>query len=191
MEQTPTTFDHVFKTWLENELEPTDARDILKLARSKKFNSIAEWRLATAMRLGLDRKDWFVSEIENPNDALPKVIIGPFKGWSIHFENKLTTSFEQALEIDAFFQWCQGHNRIPRIAQDFPLPTQVILLQKPNGDLIHIEGGHRICAVAYAKKIGKPIDFAGKPPVTAAIAQVTEEEIATLQDFLKRGTDKQ
>jgi hypothetical protein len=184
------TFDKVFMTWLQMEIGNAPDRDMLALAKSKGFNSITEWRLATALRMGLDTREWSEVIIDDPNQALPQVIIGPYKGWSIHFDNQLNTSFEQALEIPAFFDWCKTHNRIPSIAQNFPFGSTVILLQTPDGKMIHVEGGHRICAIAYAKKIGQPIDFKGKPPIKAYVAKIPEDEIPKLQSFLKQGTGK-
>jgi hypothetical protein len=181
------TFDHVFKYWLINELDVLEERDLLALAKSKGFNSIVEWRLATALRLGMDTKAWEEIVIDNPNETLPKIIVGPFQGWSKFFDNQFETSFARALEIPAFFDWCQTHNRIPDIAEKFPAKTEIVLFQKPNGDYIHIEGGHRICAVAYAQKLGKRVES----QVTAAVAQITEEEIGNLKQFLKDGTEKQ
>lgn len=183
------TFDHVFKNWLENELEPSDQRDILALAKSKGFGSITEWRLATALRLGLDKMEWKLETIEDPNQTLPQIIIGPYQGWSKFFDNQINTNFEQALEIPEFFEWCKTHNRISRIATDFPRPTTLILLKTSNGQLIHIEGGHRICAVAYANKIGTPVELKNGD-VQAFTAPTTDTEIEGLKEFLKRGTNK-
>ena len=188
------TFDQVFNLWLENEIDQIDqaeTRGTLEIAKAKGFSSIAEWRLQTALRLGMDKKIWTLETIDHPNEALPNIIIGPYQGWSRFFDNRLETTFVQALEIPEFFDWCKTHDRIIPISINFPLPTSVILFRKPGGSLIHIEGGHRICAVAYRRKIGQPIDFAGKPAVKAAIAPVDEPEIGKMLEFLKRGTGKQ
>src|SRR6185436_17868086 len=96
----------------------------------------------------------------DPGETLPKIIIGPYPGWQQFITNKrLFTTFAQAVEIPEFFDWCKNHDRVVPLSQNFPLPTTLILFRKENGGLIHIEGGHRICAVAYANKIGQPIDF--------------------------------
>jgi hypothetical protein len=184
------TFDHVFKSWVENELEPSNERDILALAKSKGFGSISEWRLTTALRLGLDKKEWVVKKFNDPNTELPKMIIGPYKGWSQFFDNQIKTSFEEALEIPEFFSWCQSHNRIPNIAKHFPTPTTLILFETTSGRYIHIEGGHRICAAAYAKKIKTPIKFTLNS-VQAFVTTISDKEIDNLKKFLDRGTNKQ
>jgi hypothetical protein len=171
MNQKNISFDEVFRIWLDNEVLKVEGRDLLPVAKSKGFNSIAEWRLATALALRMDLKDWTLQVIKDPNRVLPEVVVGPYPGWSKFFHNTLNTTFEQALHINEFWQWCQGHDRIVPLSKNFPLPTTIILLQKENGQLIHVEGGHRICAVAYTQKIGKPIDFTNKPPVTAAVAR--------------------
>jgi hypothetical protein len=185
------TFDEVMLEWLTAEVKQIEGRNILPLAQSKGFNSITEWRLATAVRLGMDTKQWRIEQINNPNEVLPNIIIGPFQGWSKFFDNKIDTTFAQALEIPAFFDWCTGHDRIQPIAANFPSATSLILFRKPNGQLIHIEGGHRICAVAYGIKINKPIDLNGKTPITAMIADIVESQIPGLIEFLRRGTFKQ
>lgn len=184
------TFDDVFLIWLNAEVNQIEGQDILPLAVKKGFTSIAEWRLNTALRLGMDKKAWHIETIEDPATVLPKIIIGPYQGWSQFLSNKLSTSFEQALEISEFFEWCKTHNRIIPISKNFPTGTTIILFRKSNGDLISIEGGHRICAAAFAEKIKEPIDF-GSRTVQAAIANVSDEEISNLIDFLKQGVFKQ
>lgn len=193
MKSKPISFDEVFKIWLDAEVLQIEGRNILPVAKSKGFNSIVEWRLSTALRLGMDTKEWTLETIENPNETIPKIIIGPYKGWSLFFENRLETSFTQALEIPEFFEWCQTHDRIVPIANNFPIPTTFILFRKTNGDLIHIEGGHRLCAVAYREKIGQPIklvDSVNHSLVTAAIAAIGGDEITGLIKFLEQGTAK-
>ena len=190
------SFDEVFKIWLDNEVTAVEGRDLLPLAQSKGFTSITEWRLANALRFGLDKLQWSLEIIDNPAEVLPNVIIGPYKGWSIQndvkfFDNQLNTTFAQALEIPDFFDFCNTHDRIVPLAKKFPLPTSIILVRKSSGELIHIEGGHRMCAVAYAQKIDKPIDFENKPPVSAAIADITDEQFEFIKQFAKQGTDKQ
>ncbi len=182
-------FDEVFKIWLDIEIEKTEGRDLLPVAKEKGFTSVTEWRMNTALKLEMDKKEWYLEDIPSPAEFLPKIIIGPFQGWQRLIEKKLEISFEQAMEIPEFFEWCQTHDRIVPIAEHFPLPTTIILYRKPDGNLIHVEGGHRICAVAYANKIGKPIDFS-KGKVTAAIADITDDDISKMLAFLNRGTHK-
>ncbi|MCC7356003.1 MAG: hypothetical protein IT410_00070 [Candidatus Doudnabacteria bacterium] len=184
------TFDEVFKIWMDAEVMQVEGRDTLPVAKAKGFNSITEWRLATALRFGMDKKDWTLETIKNPGKELPKIIIGPYPGWSKFFDNQLTTTFAQAMEIPEFFKWCKTHDRVVPLSENFPLPTTIILFRKPNGDLLHIEGGHRICAVAYANILGKPIQFDDQRPVTAAIADVSEAEVVNLIELIKRGTGK-
>ena len=121
------TFDEVFKMWLDAEATPVYGRNLLALARSKGFTSITGWRLDTAKRLGMDQKEWTLEVIENPNDVLPNIIVGPYKGWSTQqgvefFHNQLITTFAQALKIPIFLEWCSKHDRIIQISQNFPLP---------------------------------------------------------------------
>jgi hypothetical protein len=184
------TFDEVFKIWFDAEVTQIEGRDILPVAQSKGFNSIVEWRLSTALRLRMDKKDWELVSVNNPNEILPNIIIGPYQGWSKFFDNKLTTSFAEALEIPEFFEWVSTHDRIIPLSKDFPSPTTIILFQKENGDFICIEGTHRICAVAYKNKVGEPIEL-NNNSITAAIAQIKDSEIEELVGFLKEGTSKQ
>ncbi|HEX3095713.1 MAG TPA: hypothetical protein VHQ20_01170 [Patescibacteria group bacterium] len=189
------TFDEVFKIWLDNEISSTQYRDVLSFVATKGFTSIAEWRLQTALKLGMDKREWTLETIDNPHEELPKIKVGPYKGWSNQngiefFKNELNTSFAEAVEMPEFFDWVSKHDRIIPISKNFPLPTTLILFRKENGDLIHIEGGHRICAVAYTNKIGEPIEFEGKPPVSAAIANISDEEIKHFLEVMQQGTDK-
>lgn len=185
------TFDEVFLSWIHADIMQIEGRDILPVAKQKGFNSISEWRLATALRLGLDTKEWHEEQIDDPENALPKVIVGPYQGWSVFFDNKLTTSFEDALKIPEFLDWCKSHDRIIPITQNFPPQTKLILLRKENGDLVHIEGGHRICAIAYTKAIGQPINLSEKLPISAYVANLSDDELANYISFLTLGTDKQ
>jgi hypothetical protein len=185
------TFDEVFKIWMDSEVGKIEGRDILSTAKAKGFTSIVEWRLATALQLGMDKKSWVMETIYNPNDVLPNIIIGPYQGWSKFFDNKFTITFAQALEIPEFLEWCKTHDRIVPISENFPVPSTIILFRKKNGQLIHIEGGHRICAIAYAKKVNKLINFDNKLPLTAAITEIDDSEINNLIEFLKQGTFKQ
>lgn len=183
------------KIWLDNEVGQVEGRDLLPVALNKGFASIEEWRTTNALRFGMDKLDWILEKIDNPGEVLPNVIIGPYRGWSIQkdvefFDNQLSTTFAQALEIPAFFDFCKTHDRIVPLSEKFPLPTSIILFRKASGELIHVEGGHRMCAVAFAKKIGKPIKFEGKPQVAAAIADITEEKFRELVAMAKTSTDK-
>lgn len=183
------TFDEVMLLWLEAEINQVEGRNILPVAKQKGFSSITEWRLATALRLNLDKKDWILQTLDNPITTLERIIIGPYQGWSKFFNNQLNTSFAQALEIPEFFEWCQTHDRIIPISQNFPQETTIILFKDSQNRLIHIEGGHRVCAAVYAKKIGKPIDFKNRA-VRIAVAPISGEEIEVLKKFLIEGTFK-
>lgn len=176
MNQQRLMFDQVFAIWLVNEVGNPEEGNYLSVAEEKGFSSVVEWRLDMALKFKLNTKEWFLTEIADPAETLPRIVIGPFKGWSKFFDNKLETTFEQALEIPEFYEWCVQHDRIPKIADHFPIPTTLILLRKPNGQLLHIEGGHRICAFSFAKKNGKAINA----EITAAIANITEDELAAL-----------
>lgn len=179
------TFDQVFNLWMDAEVHPLPGRNLLAMAKKKGFNSITEWRLATAVKLGLPKKKWILTTITNPNITAPKIIIGPFAGWSRFFSNQLSTSFGSALKITEFFEWCKKHDRISKLGKHLPLPTTVILLQKPNGKYICIEGGHRICAISYAKQIGKPLKFTKTKKLTAAIAKITNAELSQLKKLIQ------
>lgn len=74
------TFDDVFLYWLQVETNQIEGRDILSVAKQKGFNTIAEWRLMTAKRLGLDTKEWQEEIISDPEITIPKIIVGPYQG---------------------------------------------------------------------------------------------------------------
>ncbi len=183
------SFDEVFLIWLAAEVYQIEGRNILSVAQQKGFSSIAEWRLNTALRLGLDKKAWSVEYVTEPTKALPNIIIGPYHGWSKFFDNQLETSFKDALEIPEFLQWCKTHDRIIPISGNFPKPSSIICLRRTDGKLIHIEGGHRICAVAYTQKIGQPIKLTNED-ISLVVADISDEEIAILKQFLLEGTSK-
>jgi len=184
------TFDEVFKIWLDIEVGRKEGRNILPVAREKGFTSIAEWRLATALRLGMDKKEWQKVTIENPGEELPNIIVGPYTGWQRLLDHSLETTFGQAVEIPEFLEWCKTHDRIVPLAEKFPQETPVILYRRPDGKFIQVEGGHRICAVAYAKKIGKPIRF-NPNSITALVAEADQQDLENMRVFLNQGTGKQ
>ncbi len=185
------SYSDVLKIWVDNETLNTRAADILKLAQQKGFASIAEWRSDIAVRLGMDRQKWSLQEIADPSTTLPSIIIGPYPGWSKFIDNHLHTSFAQALKTSPQFrEWCSTHDRIIPLAKDFPKSTTLILYQAHDGRLIHLEGGHRICTVAYQKVIGRPIVFTGRS-VYAAVATITDADLEMLHKLLWKGTNKQ
>lgn len=183
------SFDQVFVSWLASEVENIEGRDILAVAVEKGFSSIAEWRLNTCIRMGLDKKVWHLEELSDPNIVIPSVKIGPYKGWSKFFNNLLNTSFAEALKIEGFFEWARQHERIQGIMKNFPLETTLVVLRKPNGDLLHIEGGHRMCAVALAKELGEPVNFTNRK-VFLASSDMSEKETPKYKTFLNDGTNK-
>lgn len=184
------SFDEVFHLWMTEELKPSGKRDVLKFVQKQKgFSSITEWRLATALKLGLDKKQWELVKIKKTNKILPNVIIGPYQGWSKFFDNKITTTFANALKIPEFLEWCETHDRLKGMIKNFPKNSTIILFQKPNGEYIHIEGGHRICALALQIAMGEPIKFNKDEYMHAVIAQISTSEIAKLKQFLKSGTN--
>src|SRR6185503_14245750 len=138
MDNKSITFDQVFNIWMDAEANQVEGRNILPVAKEKGFGSIAEWRLATALKLGMDKKEWSLVTIENPDEVLPNIIIGPYRGWSKFFDNHLNTTFAQALEIPEFFEWCKTHDRVVPLSQNFPLPTAIILFRRADGRLICI-----------------------------------------------------
>jgi hypothetical protein len=190
MENNILTFEEVFNIWMEAEESVIEGRDLLALAQSKGFESISAWRRSIALRLEMDRKEWKLETIKSPNEVLPQILVGPYQGWSRFFDNQLHTSYAQAVAIPEFLEWCHTHDRIIPISQNFPKHTTLILYRKPDGRLIHIEGGHRICAVAYRQELGSPIDFRERS-VKAAVAEIDDVEIAKLLKFLEQGTSNQ
>lgn len=202
MESKKLTFDQVFSIWMKAEQNQVDGPKYLPVAKARGFNSVTGWRRATATRLGMQNKQWHLEEIKNPEEVIANIIVGPYPGWSLFLKNKLHTTFKKAIELPKFFEWCKSHDRIPFIAEQFPLPTTLILFRRPNGELIHIEGGHRACAFVYAQKIGKPINLKQSKEkdklgnlksnkIFAAIADIDENDEKVMLELLEKGTGKQ
>ncbi len=78
MDRKDITFDQVFKIWFDSEIEQLENRVLLPVAKARGFNSIVEWRLTTAIRLGMDTKQWSLQKIDNPEDFFTK-----YYCWSI------------------------------------------------------------------------------------------------------------
>lgn len=184
------SFEEVFGIWMDNEAVEVPGRNLLKVAQEKGFGTVRDWRMATALRLGMDAKEWRLFTVTDPNGFLPNVLMGPYQGWQQFMPQKLTASFADALNVKAFYEWCQTHDRVKHLAQNFPVPSTVILFKLPNGRFMQVEGGHRMCAVAYRVHKGQPIQFP-ENTVRAAVADITDGEFQQLFVFLRQGTDKQ
>ena len=184
------SFEEVFGIWMDNEAVEVPGRNLLKVAQEKGFGTVRDWRMATALRLGMATKQWRIYAVTDPNGFLPNVLMGPYQGWQQYMPNKLTASFADALNVKVFYEWCKTHDRVQPLAKHFPLSTTVILYRLSDNRFLQIEGGHRMCAVAYRVHKGQPIQFP-ENTVRAAVADITDTEFQQLFVFLRQGTDKQ
>jgi hypothetical protein len=183
-----TTFDHLFAYWIQEELKTPN---LIEVAKSKGYNNISQWRLDTAIRLGLPEKRWQIIEVLDYMQIVPNIIIGPFQGWNalIPKDQQLTISFAEALNNnEEFYTWVLSNQRIIDIQENYPpAATFIVFKLKESGRYIHIEGGHRICAIALSAKQGREV----RTKVNLAMAEIDSIEVPKLHHFLLDGTFKQ
>jgi hypothetical protein len=179
------TWDEVFQRWYERE---GTREEWQKFAQEVKgWPDWKSWRSFSADHFGAKNRSWKLYEIKNPNEVIPKLIIGPWQGWQKHFKEKNVHTFEYLVRNCR--EWVEKNGKVTQIKNSFPEKTEFIgILIKKTDEMILFEGSHRAAAVALAQEIGKPIQFKNGP--TIAITEVSQEERIAFNKMLDRGTHK-
>lgn len=177
----------IFETWRLGEgLNPA----WIKLAQEKGWPDWESWRQHSASFIQADQRPWKIFTIENPTEFIPKMIVGPYKGWQNNFIEDTHYHLHTFQElVEKAKDWCINNAGVLGIMKNFPQETQFIgLYLKDQDRVICFEGTHRSTAVTLAKALNHPIDFTGNP--TIAITELTNDEINKIQEMITQGTQR-
>ena len=177
-------FEDIFDIWRSHEGSNPDW-----IYCATKINGWPDWDSWRRYMLSLlkpEKQTWNIYEINDANTFIPDMQIGPFEKWQemLPEENKYT--FLEALEFENFNNFAKSSEKIQDIIKNFPKKTQLMAVyDELTKKIICIEGTHRSAAVAYAKKIEKPISFNSKPKI--AIMVLKEMDRGVVKEMIARG----
>ena len=179
------SWEEVFENWYKREGTREEWQKVA--TEVKGWPDWKSWRKASADFIGAEKRTWKLYEIVNPNDTLPKFIIGPWQGWQKNFDEKNVQSFEYLIKNCR--DWVDKNGKINQIKENFPEKSELIgIFIKETNEMVLFEGSHRAAAVALAKEMGQPIQFKNNP--TIAVTEISQTEKNLLDEKLKQGTHK-
>ncbi|MBI4714021.1 hypothetical protein HY771_02440 [Candidatus Uhrbacteria bacterium] len=150
------SWQEIFNVWKSNEgLDPVWQA----FAKNEKgWDTWEEWRGYQASILGASEREWKLFEILDPNQTVPKFLIGPFQGWQKLFEEKNIRTFEDLVHDKT--EWVKENIGIKTRREHFPQPTQFIgLYIEDKQKIVMYEGHHRSAAISLAVFEHNPIVF--------------------------------
>jgi len=178
------SWDEIFENWYKRE---GSRKEWQKFATEVKgWPDWRSWRKSAADFIDADKREWKLYEIENPNEFIPKCLIGPWKNWQNNFEEKNKHTFEDLIKMHP--HWVNDNGKIQQIKNDFPDKNEFIGIYFQNSDrFVIFEGSHRAAAIAQAVAERNPINFKTNPII--AVTEFSEEEAELLRKKLERGTN--
>ncbi len=180
-----TTWEEVFATWKEHEGSDPVWQDFA--IQKKGWKSWEDWRAYHAGLAGLQKREWKLYEIHNPNDVIPNFVIGPFHIWQGHFEEKNKHTFADLIQTN--IDWVQKHIGVEHRLKTFPEHTQFIGIYIEGDDkIVLFEGHHRCTTVAFAQMQGKPIEFVYNPTIALTVMSKEEKE-NVLDEMIDKPSD--
>ena len=143
-------WEEVFLEWYKSEGENPNW---LELAKSRGYNSWAEWRLdGYAKRFGCEKARWGFFEITNPGEVVKDWFGGPFRTWiERHYSGAKTKTFAELAQEPAIL----GQAAVKAMTVDYPVNSVISALKLPDKRIFVIEGMHRACALAVMNAQGK------------------------------------
>ncbi|MDD4995229.1 MAG: hypothetical protein PHW53_02065 [Patescibacteria group bacterium] len=176
-------WDEVFQHWHEREGSREEWQKVA--TEVKGYPDWQSWRKASADFIGAEGRNWKLYEILNPNEVMPKFLIGPWQNWQKNFQEKNKHTFEDLIRMCP--DWVNANGKIQQIKNNFPEQNEFIgIYFKESGKFVLFEGTHRASAIAQAVAEGKPIEFKNNPII--AVTEFSEEEAELLRKKLERGT---
>ena len=147
----PCEWEEVFLEWYKN--EGTNPNWI-KLAQDRGHASWADWRInGYARRFACAQADWALYEIIDPAAVVSGWYGGPFRTWIEKWYNGgKAKTFSELADLPTIASHAGIRSRI----ENYPVDSAISALELPDGRVFVIEGMHRACALALAKKEGKP-----------------------------------
>lgn len=180
-----TTWKDIFENWKNSEGVELSWQQV---AREKGWPDWESWRRNSLAPMKPEMLSWEMFEFDNPMEEIPAMVMGPYKAWQKGIEEKNKLTFTEFLEIPAEYERFVRHIGVLERMNDFPDTSMIGVIRPDNGKLVCIEGHHRACAVALAKKLEKEIIF--KNPIRIAVAKLPPGGEVALDQMLARGTEK-
>jgi hypothetical protein len=181
-----TTWAKVFEGWESR--EASNPGWIRCATEIKGWPDWESWRKFSASQVGAENRAWQIYEFTDPINDIPKMLVGPYKGWQSKLPGKNKQSFEELLNIPENYEFFRKHSAIDSLLKNFPSPTEFIGLIREDGRIVCLEGHHRATAVALAKKENRAIYFKGT--IRIALAKLPKEEYLLLNAALERGSSQ-
>ena len=182
-----TTWSDVFADWQEREATNPDW---VTLAKEKGWSDWKSWRLHTADQLDAKNREWSLFQFDDPIAKIPKILMGPYKGWQSRSTEPNTASFFDLLSIPANYQHFLQCEPVIEMRQDLPFATTLIgLRDTESGNIICLDGHHRCTAITIASMDGQQFDFSNAP-ITIALCDITKKDLPILDTILSNGTEK-
>jgi hypothetical protein len=144
-------WEEVFLEWYKNEGETPHWKE---LAKERRFNSWADWRInGYARRFECEKAKWGFYEVSNPSQVVLSWFGGPFRTWiERHYDGQKTKSFSELASRSDI----SNHATIRAMMENYPKDSVVSALELSDGRIFVIEGMHRTCALAVMAKENKP-----------------------------------
>jgi len=173
------SWTEVFATWKSQEGSDPIWQEFAR--REKGWDSWEAWRSHASQQWSAASRDWSLYSIENPNESIPDFLLGPFKAWQGHFDEKLVHTFRDLVAKKQ--EWVRENSGIKSRLNKFPADTQLIGVYLPKSDQIMIlEGHHRCSAVALAVASGTPIHFEKAPVI--ALTTIDDTDLALFEKLI-------
>jgi len=150
----PLTASQVFDIWREIEEPLEHWRGVWQ---SKGFKSWEDWRHTTHAPLFEKELNWNLYKVNEPAKSVPEWRGGMFHGWSKWFYNSFQEKPPFLKDLLAH-PGVNNHWYVREIANNFPSPTTLTALRMPNGDIVVVEGMHRVCAITMLAHDNKPLN---------------------------------
>jgi hypothetical protein len=179
------SWQEVFDVWKENEGSDPVWQTFAKT--EKGWDTWEQWRGYQSSILGADEREWKLYEIPDPNQTVPKFLIGPFPGWQKLFEEKNVHTFEDIVRDKT--EWVKENIGIKTRRENFPQSTQFIgLYLEDKQKIVMYEGHHRSAAISLAVFENYPIVFTSSP--TIALTTITGDSSKLLDHLLATKANK-
>ncbi len=172
-----TTWQDVFATWKSHEGTDPVWQDFA--VREKGWGSWDEWRSYQSGLVGLPDRDWKLYKIENIYDVVPNFLMGPFRGWQQHFEEKNVHSFADLIQTNR--EWVEDNVGVKSCLEQMPDKVEFIGIYIEEDDTIVLfEGHHRCAGITLAG--GHGIEL--KTSATIALTTMNRDEKRDILDAL-------
>jgi len=177
-----TSWPEVFAVWKSGEGSDPHWH---KVAFEHGFASWDDFRDHQAKQFDSENRVWAVYEIEEPNKVIPDFLLGPFRNWQKHFEEKNVHSFDDL--VRAVPEWVANNAGIQARMNNFPEKTQFIgVYLKDEDKIVLLEGHHRCGAITLAVHNSNSLKLTENP--TIALTILNKEDRKLLDVALEKGS---